>query len=107
MKPSTWVYPSAFARPSCISEWITRCTDYIEKNGYKTIDATPEAEEGWTSNDLVNKSLFLGVATSWYTGSNVPGKRAEALNFLGGIPMYLKKICESADSGHAGFVLEQ
>ncbi|ESK89538.1 cyclopentanone -monooxygenase [Moniliophthora roreri MCA 2997] len=105
--------PSAFANgPSCIdvqSEWVTRCIDYMEKNGCKTIDATPEAEEEWTnlSNDLMNKTLFLDVASSWHTGSNIPGKRVEALNFFGGLPMYVKKIGESADSGYTGFIFEQ
>ncbi|KAK7042916.1 hypothetical protein VNI00_008652 [Paramarasmius palmivorus] len=103
--------PTAFSNgPTCIdiqSEWITRCIDYMEKNGYKTIEATPEAEEEWTSlaNDLVNKSLFLDIGTSWYIGSNVPGKKIEALNFLGGIPMYLKRTKESADKGFSGFAL--
>ncbi|ESK89551.1 cyclohexanone monooxygenase [Moniliophthora roreri MCA 2997] len=105
--------PTAFSNgPSCIdiqSEWITRCIGYMEKNGHKTIEATPDAEEEWTtlSNDLIKESLFLEVDSSWYIGSNVPGKKVEALNFLGGIPMYLSKTNESADSGYTGFVLGQ
>ncbi|ESK89519.1 cyclohexanone monooxygenase [Moniliophthora roreri MCA 2997] len=105
--------PSGLANgPSCIdvqSEWVTRCIDYMEKNGYKTIEATPEAEEEWTnlSNDLMNKTLFVDVPISWHVGSNVPGKRVEALNFFGGLSMYVKKIGESADGGYTEFVFEQ
>ncbi|KAI3605871.1 cyclohexanone monooxygenase [Moniliophthora roreri] len=105
--------PTAFSNgPSCIdiqSDWITRCIGYMEKNGCKTIEATPDAEEEWTtlSNDLVRESLLLEVDSSWYIGSNVPGKKVEALNFLGGIPMYLSKTKKSADSGYTGFVLGQ
>ena len=38
---------------------------------------------------------------------NVPGKPAQALNFTGGIPLYVKELNECADEGYKGFDLVQ
>lgn len=42
-----------------------------------------------------------------YFGANIPGKRREALNYMGGLPMYREKCWESAREGYAGFVLSR
>ncbi|KNZ72413.1 Cyclopentanone 1,2-monooxygenase [Termitomyces sp. J132] len=55
-------------------------------------------------NDIFNKGFWY-QAKSYYTGANVPGKRLEALNFPGGLPLYINLIQESARGGYAGFTL--
>jgi hypothetical protein len=64
-----------------------------------------ESDADWAQfvDDTVQQSL-IPKADSWYMGANIPGKRRESLNFTGGVPLYLEKCKEAADSGYAGFV---
>lgn len=47
--------------------------------------------------------FFLTICR--YFGKNIPGKAREALNYMGGLPLYREKIWDSANNGYAGFVL--
>lgn len=38
-------------------------------------------------------------------GANIPGKPREALNYAGGIPLYLKTIRGCVEDGFTGFEL--
>jgi hypothetical protein len=38
-------------------------------------------------------------------GTNIPGKKKEALNYSGGLPLYIQTIGEVADKGWEGFEL--
>jgi hypothetical protein len=38
-------------------------------------------------------------------GTNIPGKKKEALNYSGGLPLYIQTINEVADKDWEGFVL--
>jgi cyclohexanone monooxygenase len=102
--------PTAFSNgPTCIEvqgEWVSKCIDHINKTGKSRIDATPEAEEGWTKQvaHFTNISLVPGT-DSWYIGANIPGKLRETLNYMGGIPTYLRECNECAEKGYAGFVI--
>lgn len=39
------------------------------------------------------------------TGTNIPGKPREALNYAGGIPLYLKTIREAVEPEWKGFTV--
>jgi hypothetical protein len=41
-----------------------------------------------------------------YMGTNIPGKAKEALNYGGGIPLYVKTINDVLTSGYEGFVVQ-
>lgn len=79
---------------------------YLRENGYTRCESTKEADLAWAQlvDDIVQESL-IPKADSWYMGANIPGKKRESLNFTGGVPLYLQKCRESADSGYGGFVL--
>jgi len=68
------------------------------------IEATPEAEEGWT--DLCDKlsadSLFRKT-DSWIFGANVAGKKQSVLFYFGGLSAYRKQLREIAAEGWKGF----
>ncbi|KNZ77867.1 Cyclopentanone 1,2-monooxygenase [Termitomyces sp. J132] len=102
--------PTAFCNgPTCVElqgDWIIDCITYLRQHNYARIDPTQEASEDWVQRvtDLFSQGLYLH-AKSWYTGANVPGKRIEALNFVGGLPLYTTLIQESARGGYAGFTL--
>lgn len=40
-----------------------------------------------------------------YFGANIPGKPREPMNFMGGMPMYKKKLDEEIENGYQGFVM--
>lgn len=36
-------------------------------------------------------------------GANIPGKARESLNFVGGLPFYLKSLSDSLENNFSGF----
>jgi cation diffusion facilitator CzcD-associated flavoprotein CzcO len=87
-------------------EWIDECIAYVRREGYRSIEATEEAEEQWVSqtNMLADQMLF-SEAESWYRGENVPGKPTIFTPFPGSLEMY-RDICERvAEDDYDGFEL--
>ena len=41
--------------------------------------------------------------TSWYLGSNVPGKPRRLLSYIGGVGTYRKKCDDEAAAGYPAF----
>jgi hypothetical protein len=39
-------------------------------------------------------------------GTNIPGKTKEALNYGGGIPLYIKTINDVLANGYEGFIVQ-
>ena len=76
----------------------------MRERGLKRIDADESAEKEWKA--LVNKysemSLRHGVR-GWWQGSNIPGKKAEPLNWAGGLPLYIKTINDCLHEDWTGF----
>lgn len=101
--------PTAFSNgPTCAqiqANWITDAIEYAEKNNIKSLSPTHEAEQKYREhvNALQDKTLINKVR-SWYTGGNIPGKKVEALNYVAGIPSYLKEINLEASQNYANFV---
>jgi len=88
-------------------EWIAGCLEYMRKNGYSSIEALPESEQWWDQQveRAVQKTLYLH-AKSWYTGSNIEGKKNQFLVYCGGLVKY-RDICDGiADDGYRGFKLK-
>ena len=87
-------------------DMVIRILEDLRAHGRTRIEATPAAEEAWRQHniELANQTLIPTV-DSWYTGSNVPGKPREILNYPGGLPTYSEKFRESADNGYVGFAL--
>ena len=85
---------------------MTACIQHMMAKGLTRIQATREAEQGWRDMVMHHSSLALfHKAKSWYTGSNIPGKPVEQLNFSGGIPLYDTLCRDKAEKGYEGFVL--
>ena len=55
------------------------------------IEAKESAQQEWakTCHDIADATVFK-KATSWYVGANIPGKKREQLNYIGGLPSYFK-----------------
>lgn len=85
---------------------IADCIDKVRSQGYQTVEASAEAQSEWANhiNSLVQGSVVLSSGcTSWWIGSNVPGKRRAFLSYAGGFPEYRRKCEQVAASGYTGF----
>ncbi|KAK3722215.1 hypothetical protein LTR37_002648 [Vermiconidia calcicola] len=100
--------PTAYANgPSIVqpqADWITDVCVKMREQGKTKIDATKDAEDQWkeTVNTMHAMTLRHNV-DSWYMGTNIPGKPKQALNYAGGIPLYLKTIREAFENDFEGF----
>ena len=96
--------------PRCIEQnvdWVTALIRHMRAKGYGRVEASAEAEGGWTEhvNDTGRRMLFTQV-DSWMMGinSNVPGKqKRNILVYAGGAPKYREKCDEVAARGYVGF----
>lgn len=61
-------------------ETVVSIVEELEKQGAKSIEATHEAELQWKKGieDVANMTL-LPQTSSWWTGGNIPGKKAEGM----------------------------
>lgn len=102
--------PTAFANgPTCVqiqADWITDAIIYTQRNNLRYMYAAPDAEVAWREhvNELQDLTLLKGSKSSWYVGTNIPGKKAEALIYLGGVPKYLEELGVEADSSYKNFI---
>ncbi|KAK3719135.1 hypothetical protein LTR37_004699 [Vermiconidia calcicola] len=104
--------PTAFATGAYSAQvqgrWVGDCLSYLRDNEYSKIQPKVEAEEEWNEhvNEVAQAGLF-SETESWYFGTNIPGKRKEALNYMGGMQMYKQKLRENRENGYASFDLEK
>lgn len=75
----------------------------MQKEGMSSIEAQQEAEKQWKQaiQDANDKTL-MPLTDSWYMGANIPGKKREQLNYLGGIKQY-EMDCRAALESLKGF----
>ncbi|CDO54310.1 hypothetical protein DV495_002060 [Geotrichum candidum] len=104
--------PTAFSNgPTCAqvqANWITDAIVYAEKNNLKAISPSVEAEQKYRHHvNAIQDATLVGQTKSWYTGGNIPGKKLEALNYLGGIPNYIKEIDQEANIHYDNFIKVQ
>ncbi|MCY1278898.1 Phenylacetone monooxygenase [compost metagenome] len=88
-------------------EWIADCIEHMRAQGALSIEATPEAEMGWSQHckEVADTTLFPR-ADSWYTGANIAGKSRGFPIYVAGANVY-RDICDRvAANGYEGFVLE-
>ncbi|PLB47659.1 FAD/NAD(P)-binding domain-containing protein [Aspergillus steynii IBT 23096] len=104
--------PTAFANGPLISEiqaeWIITTIYYMRQHAYSRIDPRPETEVEWSrlTDEACYRTLMSHNKTSWYMGGNIPGKRREALNYIGGLPQYQEFLGECVESRLSGFELK-
>lgn len=96
--PFTNIPPALEAHVEIVAELIEH------GHGGATIEATPQAEAGWSKvcEDLATNSLFKR-ASSWIFGANVPGKNKSTLFFFGGLANFWQQWAEIVKDGYRGF----
>jgi cyclohexanone monooxygenase len=89
-------------------EWIGDCLDHLRREGLRTIEAQPQAQEDWVTHvaELAQGGVRVHEScTSWYLGANVPGKVRVYMPYAGGLNVYRDRCAEIASGGYAGFAL--
>jgi len=85
-------------------DFIADCIAYMRAHGLESVDPDVAAEDAWVAyNDEVAHGTLRYDCTSWYLGSNVPGKKRVFVPFVGGLPAYIRKCEEVVVAGYEGF----
>jgi cyclohexanone monooxygenase len=87
-------------------DFIADAIAHLNVQGLNVMEPTKTAETAWGKRtaELASMSL-VSKGTSWWMGSNVPGKPRVCLLYLGGAPDYRQFCAEVVNDGYAGFEL--
>ena len=85
-------------------EFITDLIAKAERSGPAVVEATAEAEEGWTAtcNEIAHMTLFP-KAESWIFGANIPGKKQTVMFYMGGLANYRTALGDVQSNDYQGF----
>ncbi|MFZ5932036.1 MAG: flavin-containing monooxygenase [Pseudomonadota bacterium] len=87
-------------------EWVTDFIRHMRNNQQTCSQPSKAAEDAWVAQVAeVADATLLARTDSWYTGSNVPGKKRTFLIWAGGNPAYREILADVAAKGYAGFEL--
>ena len=88
-------------------QWIGDAISHAEHSKLATIEATQQAEEGWTKTclDIANMTLFPKVE-SWIFGANIPGKKSTVMFYMAGLGAYRQQLSAVESEGYQGFLLQ-
>jgi len=85
-------------------DFIAACIAHMRAHNLAAIDPDAAAEEEWVAfNDEVAHRTLRYDCTSWYLGSNIPGKKRVFMPFVGGLPAYIAKCEAVVAAGYRGF----
>jgi hypothetical protein len=89
-------------------EFITETLTYVRDHGYDTIEVDPAAEEQWTSMvDRAAATVPSFGESSYYFGTNIPGKPRKYLLNSAGRPKLFKEIAEVRANDYKTFRLSR
>ena len=103
--------PTAFCNgPTCVEvqgSWIVQTIEYLRQHGITKFTPTSHAALTYKKHiDALSDATLLPLVNSWYYGANIPGKKREAYNYVGGLPVYKQEILEEIERGYPGFQRE-
>src|SRR5262249_7490994 len=88
-------------------DWLVDCFGHMRDVGAATIEARLEDEDAWVEHvNEVSKVSLRSTCSSWYVGTNIPGRPRVFMPYIGGFPVYVQKCNEVMSNGFDGFVLE-
>ena len=88
-------------------DWLVDCIGHLRDVGAATIEAQVEDEDAWVEHvNEVSKVSLRSTCSSWYVGTNIPGRPRVFMPYIGGFPIYVQKCNEVMNNGFDGFVLE-
>jgi cyclohexanone monooxygenase len=88
-------------------DWLVDCIGHMRDVGAATIEARVEDEDAWVEHvNEVSKVSLRSTCSSWYVGTNIPGRPRVFMPYIGGFPIYVQKCNEVMSNGFDGFVLD-
>ncbi|WP_445489532.1 flavin-containing monooxygenase [Rhodopseudomonas sp. RCAM05734] len=88
-------------------EWIDACIAYMRRKSLNVVEPTKETEDGWVAHhDETANATLIAKTSSWYLGSNIPGKPRRLLSYCGGVGVYREKCDEVAANDYRGFAMQ-
>lgn len=87
-------------------DFIMAMLEHMDCQGQTVVEATPQAEQEWTSHvQMVAGYTLYPQTDSWFMGANVPGKPRVFLPYIGGVGNFRAKCDAVAAAGYEGFVM--
>ncbi|KAK3044397.1 hypothetical protein LTS18_001394, partial [Coniosporium uncinatum] len=87
----------------CQVDFVCDTIAKLEKEKAKSIEPTQQAQDEWRQAiHAMNEPTLFPFTSSWWTGGNIPGKKAEVLTYPLGINNYEKQVRDTMD-GWKGF----
>ena len=88
-------------------DFIADTLIYARDHGYKSIEVDPASEEEWTN--MVNRGAALSPfgESSYFFGTNIPGKPRRYLLNSGGRPKLFSVIADVVENDYQAFKFEQ
>jgi cation diffusion facilitator CzcD-associated flavoprotein CzcO len=86
------------------SDFIHRALLYMRDHGYSVIEVPTAAEDEWTTMVDTDAALSPFTESSYFYGSNVPGKPRRYLINPGGRPKLLRMMAEVVENDYEGFL---
>lgn len=83
--------------------FIAGVLGHMQAHGRGQVEAEATAEEAWVKEvAAIAESTLYTQGTSWYLGSNIPGKPRVFLAWIG-FPTYVERCRQIANKGYEGF----
>jgi cation diffusion facilitator CzcD-associated flavoprotein CzcO len=89
------------------ADFIADTLAYVRQHGYDTIEVTREAEARWTKMVDDGASMSPFGESSYYFGTNIPGKPRKYLLNSGGRPKLFKEMQRVLDTDYEAFTLSR
>ena len=88
-------------------DWIVACLAHLRAGGHRSIEASSDAQAEWMQHvtELADATLYP-QASSWYLGSNVPGKPRVFNVYVAGCGPYRDECDSVVSDGYRGFVID-
>ena len=82
--------------------WIADCLEYLGDNGYRRIEATPEAQDGWVAYVNADRRLHLVPLVQLLVPGGECAGQAQGLHAAGGLSALRGEVCRRGDQGLRG-----
>jgi hypothetical protein len=88
-------------------DWLADCIGHMRDIGAACIEPIARDEDAWVEhvNDVSTVSL-RSTCSSWYVGTNIPGRPRVFMPYIGGFPVYVQKCNEVMSNGFERFCAE-
>ena len=84
-------------------DFITAILQHARDNGLTYVAADPEASAGWTEEVHEAGKIALIAEHTWFRGTNIPGKKAETLQYTGNLSRFRARLDDMVEQGFPGF----